>query len=116
MMSSPLSLFKQCAAVAFLLLVVLCSPTAAEVGEASPIASPTLAVGSNPQFTPNPESQKGTLGPTAQINLQKFGETFSPAPTIEATDAPDTSNTGAPSQPPAIQIAVGMTGVAAALL
>lgn len=107
--------------MAFVLAVVLVGTTntavtAQNTGEASPIAAPTLPVGSNPDFTPDPDTQKGTLGPTAQINQQKFGETFSPAPTI-ATEAPSVaSDTDAPSRPPAIQMTVGMAGVAAALL
>ena len=118
MISSPRSFVKNCAFVAFLLLpaVVTAQTT---TGEASPIAAPTVPVGSNPDFTPDPDTQKGTLGPTAQINTQKFGETFSPAPTI-ATDPPTTTSAyqGPPSQPPAIlpltAVGTAMAGIVVA--
>jgi len=89
-------------------------------GVAMPIAAPTVPIGTNPKVTADPLTQGGTIGPTAQVNTQKFGETFSPAPSMAPveTDAPDSSPAGNPSMPPNLQMAaatIGMTGMAALL-
>ena len=65
--------------------------------------APTLSVGTNPPFTPDPESQKGTLGPTTGVNSQTFGETFTPistpsGPTTEPPANPAPTATGSQQQ------------------
>ena len=74
------------------------------------IEVPTIPVGTNPQVTAKPDTQKGTLGPTTQVFTQQFGDTFVPAPTAapEETSAPS----GACARPP---VAVTLTGAAAAV-
>ena len=75
----------------------------------APIPAPTIAAGENPKVTPKPASQGGTLGPTSQVFVQEFGDTFAPAPTTtpEMTDPPSSGVT----KPP---VMMSLTGVAAA--
>lgn len=86
---------------------------APQVGAATakPISGPTIPAGENPKVTATPISQIGTVGPTTQVLVQVFGETFSPKPTPvpEPTDPP--SGVKGTHRPPVV---VTLTGVAAA--
>ena len=97
--------------VPFLLLSVLAvsgQETNTTAGETIPIAAPTLPAGSNPQVTPKPETQPGTIGPTTAVLDDQFGETAAPAPTPAASDQD--------ARAPTVQMGttVGLAGVAAA--
>jgi hypothetical protein len=105
----------------FLLLVLLLvgSMTSVVAQSAVPLPTETLPAGGNPDVTPLPESQVGTLGPTADVLTQSMGSTAAPAPTQGPvpSPAPTMKSGGVIMEPPSIQMAVvGMAGVAAALL
>ena len=73
----------------------------------APIETPTIPVGTNPQVTAKPDTQKGTIGPTSQVFTQNFGDTFVPAPSSTPTTAPDSGC----ARPPVV---VTLAGAAAA--
>jgi hypothetical protein len=103
----------------FLLLASIASNNVAAQSSV-PLPVETLPAGGNPDLTPLPESQEGSLGPTTEVLTQSFGETAAPAPTQGpiSTPAPTLKSGGVIMEaPPSLQSAVlGMAGVAAALM